>query len=106
MSNSERRTALLSRARALRTKADDLIARLKDEEAKHLVKQMVLHHADDVEGLFLGDANSRPSMARHEEMWLNNAEMVLGLGEQSFASLEKQFAAYGGPENVKAIGMK
>jgi hypothetical protein len=45
-------------------------------------------------------------MASNENMWLNHAEMVLGWGEQSFASLEKQFAAYGGPENVQVNGMK
>ena len=104
MPDIERRTAMLSRARALRTDAEHLIARCKDAGAKSLVEQMVLHHLDDVEGFFLSEPNSRPSLATYENMWLDNAEMVLGWGEQSFASLLRQFDAYGGPENVQVIG--
>jgi hypothetical protein len=32
--------------------------------------------------------------------------MLMGWGEQAYGSLEKQFAAYGGPDNVQVIGMK
>jgi hypothetical protein len=106
MPDAARRSALSSRARTLRTKADEFMARCNDTEAKQLVKQMVLHHADDVEGFFLGEPNSRPSQTNHEKMWLDNAEMVLSMGEHGLASLEKQFAVYGGPENVQVIGMK
>ncbi len=37
-------------------------------------------------------------------MWLDSAEMFLRMGEQSFESLEKTFARFGGAENVKVIG--
>jgi hypothetical protein len=64
MPDTARRSALLTRARTLRAKADDLITRCKDPEAKLLVKQTVLHHVDDVEGFFLGEENSPGSRWR------------------------------------------
>jgi hypothetical protein len=64
----------------------------------------VLHPLDDIDGLFLGAPEVRPSSPRNEDMWLNNAEQVLNLAERECARLEALIDAYGGPEQIQSIG--
>ena len=77
---------------------------LTDNGLKAMVSMSVLHPLDDIDGLLLGDAARRPSMAVHEDLWLSNAERVLTLAEQEYDRLDQIIAAYGGPENVRTIG--
>jgi hypothetical protein len=104
MPDTARRSALLERLRALREKAATFSERLKDERAREFVRRTVFNRLDDVERFFLADPSSRPSEAIWETMWLDNAELMLSLAEQSFSKFESQVAAYGGPENVKLVG--
>src|SRR5688500_2872742 len=103
MSDHTRRSSLEARAKALRQKAEAFRARCADDGAKQLVTQMVLHHIDDVERLLLGESsrNLNPGFA---PVWWQGAEQTMGMGEEGLASLEKQFAQFGGPEKVKVIG--
>jgi hypothetical protein len=77
---------------------------LKDNGLKAMLKVSVLHPLDDIDGLFLGDPEGRPSMAVNEGTWLNNAEWVLALAERECERLDKTIAAYGGPDNVQTVG--
>ena len=104
MLDTKRRFALASRSRTLRTKANKLMDHLRDNGLKAMVRVSVLHPLDDIDGLFLGDPEHRPSMAVHEDMWLNNAEVVLAIAERECERLSKTIAAYGGPENARSIG--
>ena len=104
MLDTTRRFALASRSRNLRTRANELMDQLRDNGLKAMVRVSVLHPLDDIDGLFLGDPGNRPSMAVHEDMWLNNAEVVLAIAERECERLNKAIAAYGGPGNVQAIG--
>lgn len=104
MLDTTRRFALASRSRTLRTKANELMDHLRDNGLKVMVRVSVLHPLDDIDGLFLGDQENRPSMAVHEDMWLNNAELVLTLAERECERLNETIGGYGGPENVRTIG--
>ena len=104
MPDITRRFALASRSRALRSRANDLMEHLKDDGLKSMVRVSVLHPLDDIDGLFLGSPGSRPSMAVHEAMWLNNAEWVLTMAERECERLDKVIATYGGPESVQTVG--
>jgi hypothetical protein len=55
---------------------------LKDNGLKSMVRVSVLHPLDDIDGLFLGDPENRPSLAVNEDTWLNNAEFVLTLAKR------------------------
>ena len=77
---------------------------LEDNGLKSMVKVSVLHPLDDIDGLFLGDPENRPSMSANEDMWLNNTEFVLGLAEREYERLDKTITEYGGPKKVRTIG--
>lgn len=104
MPDTTLRFALANRSRALRSKANALMDCLKDNGLKSMVRVSVLHPLDDIDGLFLGDPENRPSIAVNEDIWLNNAEFVLNLAEREYERLDKTIAKYGGPENVRTIG--
>ena len=104
MPDTTRRLALANRSRTLRNNANTLMDCLEDNGLKSMVRVSVLHPLDDIDGLFLGDPKNRPSMAVNEDMWLNNAELVLTLAERECDRLEKTIATYGGPKNVRTIG--
>ncbi len=103
MPDTARRFALASRSRALRTKANELMDHLEDNGLKAMVRVSVLHPLDDIDGLFLGNPEGRPSMSVHEAMWLNNAEWVLTVAEREYDRLDKTITAYGGPESVQTV---
>jgi hypothetical protein len=77
---------------------------LQDNGLKSMVRVSVLHPLDDIDGLFLGDPASRPSIVVNEDMWLSNAEFVLNLAEREYERLHRTIAEYGGPKNVRTIG--
>ena len=104
MPDTERRETLIARSRLLRTRANTIMDRLKDSGVRTMMRVSVLHPLDDIDGLFLGDPDSRPSSPINEAMWLNNAERVLSLAEGEYARLEELIGAYGDPEHVIAIG--
>ena len=104
MPDTTRRFALANRSRALRSNANALMDGLKDKGLKSMVRVSVLHPLDDIDGLFLGDPENRPSMPVNEDMWLNNVEFVLALAEREYERLDKIIAEYGGPRNVRTIG--
>jgi hypothetical protein len=104
MSDAARRSALLERSTALRARAAEFDHRLKDAKAKEFLRTMVFHHLDDVDRFFLGDAKSRPSMDMWETMWLDSAETMLRIAEDSFGKFESQVQRYGGPEHVQLVG--
>ena len=104
MPDTTRRFGLTKRSRKLRTNANTLMDSLNDNGLRSMVKVSVLHPLDDIDGLFLGDPESRPSVAVNEDMWLNNAEIVLTLAEREYERLIKTIAEYGGPGNVQTIG--
>jgi hypothetical protein len=104
MPDTSRRFALANRSRALRSNANALMDCLNDNGLKSMVRVSVLHPLDDIDGLFLGDPENRPSMAVNEDMWLTNAEFVLTLAEQEYERLQKTIATYGGQKNVRTIG--
>ena len=104
MPDTTRRFDLSSRSRTLRSNANALMDCLKDSGLKSMVKVSVLHPLDDIDGLFLGDPENRPSVSVNEDMWLNNAEFVLSLAEREYERLEKTIAEYGGPNNVRTFG--
>lgn len=104
MSDSLRRFSLLERCKSLRARASEFDKRLKDEKARDFMRTMVFHHLDDVESFFLDDSKSRPSMEMWETMWLDSAEMMLRIAEDSFAKFESQVRHYGGPERVQLVG--
>jgi hypothetical protein len=104
MPDTTRRFALANRSRTLRSNANALMDCLTDNGLKSMVKVSVLHPLDDIDGLFLGDPESRPSVSVNEDMWLNNAEFVLSLAEREYERLDKTIAEYGGSKNVRTIG--
>lgn len=104
MTDSERRSALLERSKRLRSLALAFSERLADPKAKEFMRAMVFNHLDDVEALFLGDPQSRPSTAMWEATWLDSAETMLRIAEDSFETFQSQVQKYGGPENVRLIG--
>ena len=104
MPDTTRRFALANRSRALRSNANALMDRLEDNGLKSMVRVSVLHPLDDIDGLFLGDPDNRPSMPVNEDMWLTNVEFVLALAEREYQRLEKTIAEYGGPKNVRTVG--
>jgi hypothetical protein len=104
MPDTVRRDALLARSKALREQAVAFSERLKDDRAKEFIRTMVFYALDDVERFFLGDPQSRPSQEMWERMWLDNAERMLALAEQSFSKFEEQVRKYGGPEKVRLVG--
>jgi hypothetical protein len=69
-----------------------------------MMKVSVLHPLDDIDGLFLGAPEARPSSPINEDMWLNNAEQVLGVAEREYARLEGLIDTYGGPDHIRSIG--
>lgn len=103
MPDIKRRTALMARSRALRTRAHATMERLKDDGVRTMMRVSVLHPLDDIDGLFLGAPETRPSSPINEEMWLKNAEQVLSLAENEHVRLEALLSAYGGPDNVTSI---
>ena len=104
MPDTTRRNAMASRSRAVRSHANELMDRLQDNGLKTMLRVSVLHPLDDIDGLFLGDPKDRPTMALHEDMWLTNAEQVLGIAEREYERLAKTIAAYGGAERARTIG--
>jgi hypothetical protein len=103
MPDTERRAALMARSRSLRTRANATMERLKDSGVRTMMKVSVLHPLDDIDGLFLGAPDTRPSSPVNEDMWLNNAEQVLSLAENECARLETLITTYGGPERIRSI---
>ena len=89
MPDTARRFALANRSRTLRSNANALMDCLKDSGLKSMVRVSVLHPLDDIDGLFLGDPESRPNMSVNEDMWLNNAEFVMALAEREYERLDK-----------------
>ncbi len=104
MPDTERRAALMARSRSLRTRANATVDRLKDNGVRTMMKVSVLHPLDDIDGLFLGAPEARPSSPVNEDMWLNNAEQVLSVAENEYARLEALISAHGGPERIRSIG--
>ena len=104
MPDTTRRFALASRSRILRGHANALMDCLEDNGLKAMVRVSVLHPLDDIDGLFLGNPENRPSVSVNEDMWLNNADFVLSLAEREYERLEKTIAKYGGPKNVRTLG--
>lgn len=104
MSDTTRRRALVSRSCALRSQANSLMAQLRDNGLKAMVRVSVLHPLDDVDSLFLGDPTNRPSMESNEDMWLNNTEVVLLNAEREYERLSILIAQYGGPQIAKTTG--
>jgi hypothetical protein len=103
MPDTTRRFALANRSRTLRSNANALMDCLKDNGLKSMVRVSVLHPLDDIDGLFLGDPENRPSLALNEDMWLDNADFVLTLAEREYDRLDKTIAEYGGPKNVRTM---
>ena len=104
MPDTERRAALMTRSRSLRTRANATMERLKDDGVRTMMKVSVLHPLDDIDGPFLGAPDVRPSLPVNEDMWLNNAEQVLGVAENEYSRLEALINAYGGPSHITSIG--
>lgn len=104
MADEARRQTLDTRARALRQAVDDLISKAVDNRVKDLLRRGVIFPLDDVQGLFLGDASSRPSSPANETMWLDVAEVTLGGAERQFRSLSDLIDKYGGPEKAQIVG--
>jgi hypothetical protein len=104
MPDTARREALSARSKALRDRATAFNDRLKDDRAKEFMRTTVFNTLDDVDGFFLGDEKRRPSLDMWERMWLDNAERMLAIAEQSFDKFEEQVKQYGGPENVRMYG--
>lgn len=104
MPDTERRAALMARSRSLRTRANATVDRLKDNGVRTMMKVSVLHPLDDIDGLFLGAPEARPSSPVNEDMWLSNAEQVLSVAENEYARLEALISVYGGPERIRSIG--
>lgn len=104
MSDTERRAALMARSRSLRTRANATMDRLKDNGVRTMMRVSVLHPLDDIDGLFLGAPDARPSSPVNEDMWLNNADQVLTVAENEYARLEALISAYGGPDHLRSIG--
>lgn len=102
--DTERRAALMARSRSLRTRANATMERLKDNGMRTMMKVSVLHPLDDIDGLFLGAPDARPSSPINEDMWLNNAEQVLNVAENECARLEALINAYGGPDHIRSAG--
>lgn len=104
MPDTERRASLMARSRALRTRANATIERVKDGQVQTMMKVSVLHPLDDIEGLFLGAPEARPASTVNEDMWLDNAERVLGVAEGEYKRIEEMIKAYGGPDHIRVIG--
>lgn len=104
MPDTERRAALMARSRLLRTRAHAIMERLKDNGVRTILRVSIFHPLDDIDGLFLGAPDARPSSPAHEDMWLNNAEQVLALAEREYARLDALIGDYGGPERITTIG--
>ena len=104
MSDPARRSTLVERSKSLRARAAEFDKRLRDAKARDFIRTMVFHHLDDVDQFFLGDAKSRPSMDMWETMWLDSAETMLRIAEESFAKFESQVKRFGGPEHVQLVG--
>ena len=85
MPDTTRRFALANRSRALRSNANALMDCLKDNGLKSMVRVSVLHPLDDIDSLFLGDPDNRPSMPVNEDMWLNNVEFEGALTVSTFS---------------------
>jgi len=68
------------------------------------MRTTVFNHLDDVEGFFLGEPEGRPSTAMWEATWLDSAETMLRIAEDSFETFQQQVRKYGGPESVRLIG--
>jgi hypothetical protein len=96
MPDAERRAALMARSRSLRTRANATMERLKDNGMRTMMKVSVLHPLDDIDGLFLGAPDARPSSPVNEEMW--------SVAEHECARLEALISAYGGPDQIRSIG--
>lgn len=104
MPDTERRAALMARSRSLRTRANATMDRLKDNGVRTMMKVSALHPLDDMDGLFLGAPDARPSSPVNEDMWLNNADQVLTVAENEYARLEALISRYGGPDRIRSIG--
>lgn len=101
MTDVVRRSTLLERSAALRTRASQFAQRLTDDTAKAFIRRTVFHHLDDVDSLL----KERPvDAAWMEVMWLDGAEMLLGMADDALNRFESQAAAYGGPEHIRLIG--
>jgi hypothetical protein len=83
--NIDRRETLASRAQALRSHADALIAHLRDALLKDLLRRRVVSAVDDVEGFFLD--KSVASLLGDDDTCLKNADLVLSAAEVQFVSL-------------------
>jgi len=104
MPDIKRRANLTARSRSLRTRANATMERLKDDGVKTMLRVSVLHPLDDIDGLFLGAPDIRPSSPVNEPMWLSNAEQVLSVAERELARLETLINDYGGPDQIRSIG--
>ena len=105
MPDTTRRFGLAKRSRTLRSNANALMDCLKDNGLKSMVRVSVLHPLDDIDGLFLGDPANRPSMAVNEDMWLDNAEVVLTLAEREYERLNKTIAECGPQSKRDGLGV-
>lgn len=76
----------------------------KDERAKEFMRSSVFSSLDDVDQFLLSEPKTRPSMEMWEPMWLDGADRILTIAEQSFAKFEEQVKQFGGPENVRMYG--
>ncbi|HEX7020871.1 MAG TPA: hypothetical protein VF159_12715 [Gemmatimonadaceae bacterium] len=104
MPDTGRRFSLLQRSKSLRARASEFDTRLKDQNARDFMRTMVFNRLDDVDKLFLEDPGARPSTQMWESMWLDSAETMLRIAEDSFAKFETQVERYGGPERVRLVG--
>ncbi|MFN7917390.1 MAG: hypothetical protein U0Q55_18740 [Vicinamibacterales bacterium] len=104
MAAPEQRTGLQARSRLLRERVVDLNSRLKDRRAKEFLQTSVFNHLDDVDDFLLADAKSGSSSTVWTSTWLDAAETMLRIAEQSFETFEVQVKRYGGPEHVRLIG--
>ena len=48
------------------------------------MRSIVFNSLDDLDQLFLGDPKTRPSMEMWKPMWLDGADRILTIAEQSF----------------------
>ncbi len=104
MPDTQRRSALSSRAKAIRVAAETLIESVVDQDVKDLMRRLVIFPLDDVQNFFLVDPSVHPSSADYESRWLDHAGLLLRGAEDQFQELQITIKAVGGPEKVRTIG--
>ena len=75
--DTERRNAMATRSRELRSEARQIIDQLTDPAAKDFFRRLILFPLDDVDSFVLGDPHRRPSADQHEALWLSTGDMLL-----------------------------